>query len=872
LNPSGGAYASGTTVTLTPVPSSGYQFSSWTGTNASDIVNTAGVYTIVMNGDKSVTANFTLISYTLTAGNDGHGTVTLNPTGGTYTSGTTVTLTPVTSSGYQFSSWSGTNSSDIINTAGVYTIVMNGNKSVTANFTQIMYTLTAGNDGHGTVTLNPTGGTYASGTTVTLTPVPSSGYQFSSWAGTNASDVINSAGVYTIVMNGNKSVTANFTQSSYTLTAGNDGHGTVTLNPTGGTYASGTTVTLTPVPSSGYQFSSWTGTNASDVINTAGVYTIVMNGDKSVTANFTQITYTMTAGNDAHGTVTLNPTGGTYTSGTTVTLTPVPNSGYQFSSWTGTNASDIINTAGVYTIVMNGNKSVTANFTQIMYTLTAGNDGHGTVTLNPTGGTYASGTTVTLTPVPSSGYQFGSWSGTNAGDIINTAGVYTIVMNGNKSVTVNFTQIMYTLTAGNDGHGTVTLNPTGGTYTSGATVILTPVPSAGYQFTSWTGTNASDIINTEGVYTIVMNGNKSVMANFSLIEYTLTVSSLHGSIVKSPNQATYHLGNLVQIAAVPDTGWSFASWSGDTASIENPVTIVITGNLSITANYIQNGYTLTVTSPHGTVTRNPNQASYRYNDVVQLTAVPEAGWSFTGWSGDVISTTNPVSVTINGNKNVTANYIQVDYNLSINVVGNGSVVKNPDTSTYHYGDVVNLSATAASGWRFAGWSGDTTSSSNPLNYTIVGNAAITATFLQNQADLQITHGSIPATVIQGDEWSYTLTVANLGPNDAINIKITDLISAKLQFVSASGTSWVCNQSSGVLTCSLPTLASGTSSTVTVTVKTLSDLGVVDDEVVVSSGSPDPILTNNTTSVETLVVIIPVTGNYLNYLPTLFQNH
>jgi hypothetical protein len=152
--------------------------------------------------------------------------------------------------------------------------------------------------------------------------------------------------------------------TNYTLTAGNDGHGSVTLNPTGGTYASGTTVTLTPVANSGYTFNNWSGTNSADVINTGGVYTIVMNSNKTVQANFTAIpTYTLTVGNDGHGTVTLNPTGGTYASGTTVTLTPVPNSGYTFSSWSGTNSGNVVNTGGVYTIVMNANKSVTANFT-----------------------------------------------------------------------------------------------------------------------------------------------------------------------------------------------------------------------------------------------------------------------------------------------------------------------------------------------------------------------------------------------------------------------------------------------------------------------------------------------------------------------------
>ena len=73
------------------------------------------------------------------------------------------------------------------------------------------------------------------------------------------------------------------------------------------------------------------------------------------------------------------------------------------------------------------------------YTLTATSGGNGTVTLTPSGGTYASGSTVTLTVTPASGYQFSSWSGANSGDVVNTGGVYTIVMNGNKTVQANFT-------------------------------------------------------------------------------------------------------------------------------------------------------------------------------------------------------------------------------------------------------------------------------------------------------------------------------------------------------------------------------------------------------------------------------------------------
>ena len=70
----------------------------------------------------------------------------------------------------------------------------------------------------------------------------------------------------------------------------------------------------------------------------------------------------------------------------------------------------------------------------------------------------------------------------------------------------------------------------------------------------------------------------------------------------------------------------------------------------------QNAYTLTVVSAHGTVAKVPDQVTYHYGDTVQLTATPAAGWSFANWTGDATGTTNPLSVLINGNKTVTANF------------------------------------------------------------------------------------------------------------------------------------------------------------------------------------------------------------------------
>ena len=220
------------------------------------------------------------------------------------------------------------------------------------------------------------------------------------------------------------------------------------------------------------------------------------------------------------------------------------------------------------------------------YTLTTTDDGNGTVTFAPTGGTYLSGTTVTLTPTPDAGYVFSSWSGINASDIVNTGGVYTIVMNGNKSVTANFAPIQYTLNVTNEGIGSVTLNPTGGAYPSGTTVTLTPVPGTGYQFNSWSGTDAGDIHDNSGIFTILMDENKTIIANFIQIQYTLSISTEgNGSVAKNPDKATYTYGETVELTAIPGTGYTFAAWSGDLISTTSPVTITMTGNKSFTASF-----------------------------------------------------------------------------------------------------------------------------------------------------------------------------------------------------------------------------------------------------------------------------------------------
>ena len=258
------------------------------------------------------------------------------------------------------------------------------------------------------------------------------------------------------------------------------------------------------------------------------------------------------------GTVTKNPDKPVYDWGETVTLTANPGTGELFDQWGG----DLSGGTNPETITIDGDKIVTANFDFMEYTLTVntvGGTGLGSVAKSPDQATYHYGDSVLLIATAGSGEAFDSWSG----DLTGSTNPDTITIDGNETVTAHFDFIEYTLdvTTAGTGSGTVTKAPDQATYHYGDTVDLTPNPDAGSDFTSWSGDGSGSPVRT-----VTIDGNKSAEATFTLIEYTLDVTTAgtgSGTVTKAPDQATYHYGDTVDLTPNPDAGSDFTSWSGD---------------------------------------------------------------------------------------------------------------------------------------------------------------------------------------------------------------------------------------------------------------------------------------------------------------------
>ena len=217
-------------------------------------------------------------------------------------------------------------------------------------------------------------------------------------------------------------------------------------------------------------------------------------------------------------------------------------------------------------------------------------------------------------------------------------------------------------------------------------------------------------------------------------KHTLTVNVVgEGTVL--PISGSYDAGSTVTLTAKPETGWKFVGWSGDITSTDNPLDVTITKNMTITALFekIQaQKYTLSVGKVgEGSVSFNPIGGSYDAGTEVKLTATPETGWKFVGWSGDAEGSTNTLTVKMTKNMSITATFEKIQaqkYTLSTKKVGDGFLTINPPGGSYDADTIVKVSATAADGWKFVGWSGDIDSSANPLSVTMSKDISITATF------------------------------------------------------------------------------------------------------------------------------------------------
>ena len=393
---------------------------------------------------------------------------------------------------------------------------------------------------------------------------------------------------------------------------------------------------------------------------------------------------------------------------------------YVFTGWSDDGAASHSITVGATAA------TYTASFKrQYQLTIAASPTPGGTVT--PASGFFDAGSQVPILANANPGYQFSGWSG-NAASMSSAS--TTVTMSAPESVTANFTVLtpvtLQTTPAGllvsldnmaaQAAPITVNLAP-------GAHTVAVASPQAGaagtqYVFTSWSDGGAPSHQITLGTASLTLT------AAFQT-QYQLTVSAspAAGGTV-TPATGFFDANSMVPVAATANEGYVFNSWTGPVVSPSSASTsVTMSGAATVTANFSALAGITIQTAPPGLavsvdggaaqaapVTANLTPGSHTISVAATQAGSPGTQYVFTSWSDGGAASHG---ITVGANAATYTATFQTQYQLTTaGSSASGGTVTPASGAFYNSGAVVNVTATAATGYVFTSWSGPVANSSS----------------------------------------------------------------------------------------------------------------------------------------------------------------
>ena len=352
-----------------------------------------------------------------------------------------------------------------------------------------------------------------------------------------------------------------------------------------------------------------------------------------------------------------------------------------------------------------GNCNVTLDITSIteIFTLDITRDGTGTGTVTSApagidcGATCSTNTSgmVTLTATPDAGSIFVGWSGCDS----MVGNMCTVNVAAARAVNATFDIELFTLTVTKDGTGTGTVISAPAGIDCGGTcnfdfvgmVTLTATPDAGSILANWTGCDSM----VGNMCTVNVNAARAVNVTFDIGLSTLTVTKNgtgSGTVTSAPagidcgGTCNFDFVGMVTLTATPDAGSILANWTGCDSMVGNMCTVNVNAARAVNATFDIGLSTLTVTkngTGSGTVTSAPAgidcgaTCNFDFAGMVTLTATPDAGSIFVGWSGCDSTAGNTCTVDMNAARAVNATFDIELFTLIVTKNGSGTVTSDP---------------------------------------------------------------------------------------------------------------------------------------------------------------------------------------------------
>jgi hypothetical protein len=217
--------------------------------------------------------------------------------------------------------------------------------------------------------------------------------------------------------------------------------------------------------------------------------------------------------------------------------------------------------------------------------------------------------------------------------------------------------------------------------------------------------------------------------------------AINDSIATSyPAVRTLPQDAIVQLEAKPMDGYRFSGWSGDFTGMENPTNMVLDSHIYITANFSPAIHTITLeVDGSGAIKPSIGEHIYDQDSEVEIMAMADKGWSFSGWNGDVEDATSATTtVTVDADKEITAKFDPIMHTVTVDYDYDGRDISTVGSYQYREGTIVDLVATPERGWKFDSWQGDVVDP-HAESTTVVMDAdkTITASFVRSFPDTRV---------------------------------------------------------------------------------------------------------------------------------------
>jgi hypothetical protein len=578
----------------------------------------------------------------------GAGTTTGN---GSFDVGANATVTATPAAGYLFQNW--TDNGQIVSTNSSYTLAMDVNHSLVANFVpdvmQWSVTTSAAPAAGGTTTGD---GLVNDGASTTVTATANAGYGFTNW--TEGAAMVSTNASYTFNATADRVLVANFAAlPSYTVSTSSAPVAGGATSGDGG-FISGSSATVTAAPNAGYFFVNWTENGTQ--VSTNASYTFNVTANRALVANFSLIgtvlrTISTSVSPANSGTTT---GGGSYANGTSVTVVATAAPGYKFSKWKqgGSNVSS----AASYTFTASADRALVATFTPVYYITGTSNPPAGGTT-EADSASYNPGDGGNIQAFPAAGWQFVNW--TENGNIVGTGTTLSFTnVQANHGYVANFALtggVSIATSAGPAAGGTTSGD---GSYLIGDSVTVNAVPNAGYAFVNWT--SGATVVSANASYTFTASANRVLVANFAAANSIVTSSApaIGGT---TSGGGDYASGTSVTVTATPGAGYSFLNWTDGAAiaSTSASYTFTASANRTLVAHFVV-GYTISA-APNPSYAGSINGAGIvNPGTSVTLSAAANPGYTFVNWTdvtGTEVSSSASYTFTANDNATLTANFV-----------------------------------------------------------------------------------------------------------------------------------------------------------------------------------------------------------------------